>query len=123
MNNETVNILSLNDHIMKIVNEESSIIKTSTAPIYLNNNKKPMLLGSGILLKIDSHYFLISAAHVLIDNGLVYYIPYSGDFYNISGKCDGVYVKENKDRVKDKFDFAILKLDDRSKEGLEKDYT
>ncbi|MCG6195529.1 hypothetical protein LFX25_20005 [Leptospira sp. FAT2] len=115
-------IVTLKEHFKDIISDKQGLIKKSVIPIYIMNKSKVYQLGSAVLITLDSKYFLISAAHVLMDNGTEYYAPYLGDIYKISGVITGVYVEEITKRKEDKYDFAILELDEVCLNGLKNDY-
>jgi len=92
-------------------------------PIYCECNKDFLtLLGSGILLKIQTDYILITAAHVIDDSekgNLA--IP----FENTLNGLDGFYcspIPVGKTRDDDMYDFAFAFLNSRTVDGLLRNY-
>lgn len=68
-------------------------------------------IGSGILLKIDDDYFLVSAAHVIEENKIrQMFIPNGKEFIAIEGDFKGIALEEGQNREDDKIDLAVVKL-------------
>ena len=83
----------------------------SVRPIYGSTSSgRPDHIGSAVLFKVDSHHFLITAAHVIDwKKEATLYVGGEKEFIELRGDCYST-VHESGDREKDKYDFAILKL-------------
>lgn len=65
--------------------------------------------GTGVFVQIGTHYFLVSAAHVLERYG-EFFIFLSQEYEIIKPGGD-TYINRTGDRAKDPFDIAVLRLD------------
>jgi hypothetical protein len=59
----------------RVMEQCSLEIARCTIPLYGLQDARPVLNGSGVLLEIGEHYFLLSAAHVL-DVAAIHKFPY-----------------------------------------------
>lgn len=68
-------------------------------------------IGSGVLLKVDEDYFLVSAAHVLEEKMIrEMFIPNGTELIPIEGDFKGIALKEGQKRENDKIDIAVVRL-------------
>ncbi|WP_452231673.1 hypothetical protein [Lacinutrix sp. MEBiC02595] len=115
----------MNDLEELFFNKQESLIKemvkTTILFFIVDENKKPNALGTGVLVKIESDYYIWTAAHVIDNDIRNIAISISGNKAIYPG---GVWIKnENNDRNNDDIDVAILKLNSETTKDLIKHYT
>lgn len=74
-----------------------------------NGNPKPY--GTGVFVEVDSNYFMLTAAHVT-DNVEIYVRTGKNNILRLGGDFTYNIVANESERKKDKYDIAIIKLDD-----------
>ena len=96
------------------INQALQDRKNCHCPIIGADEKsKPYLVGTGVVLYIDSKLFIASAAHVLDENAITtMYTFLNGKQQIIEGEVH-VTTKPENDRNKDKIDVAIFRVSDR----------
>lgn len=104
------NILS--EEIKERVNNVAKKFLPSIRPIYgVDVKSEPVHIGSCVLFKVDTHHFLITAAHVIDCNqcttlyigGQKHLVPIKGQ-YHVTSPSGG-------NRNNDKFDIAFMDID------------
>ncbi|MCG6170127.1 hypothetical protein LFX25_19680 [Leptospira sp. FAT2] len=91
-----------------------SFYQNVVVPIFVKRDKQYFLIGTGFILGHRKDHFLISANHVVKDNGKEFYTHDKGRFVNITGTLNQpVIINENK-VLKDliDIDFCTIKLSD-----------
>lgn len=96
-----------------------NVIKSYTCMLLIDESNYKVY-GTGILIQIQDHYFLISAAHVFDKYG-EFFIPLSKD-YEIIKPGGTVYNHNAVNRDKDIIDIGVLKLDDKCVPHLLRSY-
>lgn len=112
-NKETPDIKKARQFWDSIYETAAPFVNHHTIPIFINKDGELKLHGTGILIKHENQYFLVSAAHVLEINN-------SNDIVLGSSATNGLplnkyakftpHIKEIKDREKDKIDLAVVML-------------
>ncbi|EMM77604.1 hypothetical protein LEP1GSC040_1745 [Leptospira santarosai str. 2000030832] len=87
-------------------------------PIFTLNHGFPHYVGTGILLNLLDRHFILSAAHVLLDNSNNILIPINGDLVQIDEEIKGTSIPKNKTRNEDRFDVAVLELNNSTSEQI-----
>ncbi|HMN49022.1 MAG TPA: hypothetical protein PKD67_07810 [Ignavibacteriaceae bacterium] len=93
-------------------------------PIFLRHNLKNTLtqIGTGVLLRIDEHTFLFTAAHVIDEIKYGYLlIPTNSGLKEIEGSYSYLDISKNKTRKDDIYDIGYYKLDNDFVKSLHKD--
>ncbi|MHA2061781.1 MAG: hypothetical protein ACW963_05780 [Candidatus Sifarchaeia archaeon] len=95
------------------MNETLQARKACHCPIIgADERSKPYLVGTGVVLSIDSQIFIASAAHVFDENEITsIYTFLEGKDQIIEGEIQATS-KPGNNRDEDKIDIAILKVDD-----------
>jgi len=92
------------------VEEVGNKFLDSVRPIYgisERSSPTPVLVGTCMFLKVDSKYFLVTAAHVIDHNrASTLYLGAGGSLFQIEGEFWET-VAPGGDRIKDKMDFAF----------------
>lgn len=110
MKNELTKRLKL---IKSRMNNALQARKACHCPIFgADKISKPYLVGTGVVLDIDSQIFIASAAHVFDENNITsIYTFLEGINQIIEGQIQATS-KPGNDRDEDKIDIAIYKVDD-----------
>ncbi len=78
-------------------------------------------IGSGVLLEINKHKYLVSAAHVLEPQYVEWMtIPNGEDLVEIEGKLVTTEIPKSGERSDDKMDLGIVQLSEDCAKGIEK---
>ena len=101
----------LRQQISKHSNSVAKKLLPSVRPIYMASDRdSPELIGSGVIIKVENYYFLITAAHLLDQlRGLGMYIGGEKTVVDITGQL--IIVATNSGSGdKDKIDFAFTEI-------------
>ena len=116
-------ISNIEEYISDLVKSDSDIMIKSCIPIYREIKEgRPDPGGTGILFEYNENYFLVSAAHVILDIKEPLFIPYENDFWSLTGECAGIELPNSNKREEDIFDFAFTKLESDVVEKLKIEY-
>ncbi|TGM68661.1 hypothetical protein EHQ94_07055 [Leptospira meyeri] len=117
-------IFTLKSHIRDLVNRANVQIEKSTIPIFKESEKKlPFQYGTGVLLEIENRYFLISAAHTILDESPKIYLPFGDEVKHVGGNIVGTKLPASGFRNDDRIDLASLELQDSLIDDLKKYFT
>lgn len=95
--------------------------KTTILFLIVEDVKSPKALGTGVLVRVDSDYYIWTAAHVIDKNIRDIAIPIGGSNVTYPG---GKWIKnKSENRSSDDIDIAILKLNTETAKTLSKYYT
>lgn len=100
------------------MNKANIELKKHIVPIYIpDDNEKPFLTGSGVLLKIGTKHFIISSAHVFDGNSERPRYTFGGcnTFMELTGECHKT--KHCDSSLDDKYDLVVLDLKDNFDEN------
>lgn len=115
--------MKLSEDMDKQVFECGKKVQDSICSIYsLDGSGNPQLTGTAILLNINNYYFLISAAHVLSDNGQNLFFPYNKDLHGIGGINHSTSLTFLSSRDEDKIDISIFELDSNIRDKFLSEY-
>lgn len=93
--------------------EESKNAYKSTCHFITLEDNNPKPCGTGVFVEIESNYFMLTAAHVT-DEIEIYVRTGKNDILKLGGDFICNRVANQDERKKDKYDIAIVKLDDVS---------
>jgi hypothetical protein len=111
------------DIVKSRMNDVLQSRKSAHCAILGHNQKlEPYLIGTGVILEVNSMLFIVSAAHVFDekDSTTLYLfldeqvLPVNGELY-----CT---VKPNNNRIEDKIDVAVLRVDNNQEVQIRKLY-
>jgi hypothetical protein len=85
--------------------------KGSVCPIFRTNEQGTEQFGSGVLVRIGEHHFLLTAAHVLDDSERYdLLIPGRDGLKGLNGHFAGMRMPSSGNRSDDRYDIAYVKL-------------
>jgi len=90
---------------------ESKNAYKSTCHFVTIENGNPKPYGTGVFVEIDSNYFMLTASHVT-DEIEIYIRTGKNDVLKLGGDFTCNIVANESERKKDKYDIAIIKLED-----------
>ena len=100
------------DNLVALAHEAADVLTRVSIPLYLRDNDRPWLCGTGFIVKADAAHYLVSAAHVLDDakeKGLFFYSEPSRPRF-VAGPLRRSSNRDN--RATDPFDIVVVKLAD-----------
>lgn len=109
-------------HNIDLIKHHQELQKTANNDAYectchflIKEKGVPQPFASGVFINIDENHFLFTAAHVAEENmDNIYIISNKNKLYRLGGDWIINKLEDGGDRTLDKFDVAILKLDEES---------
>ena len=110
---EQERLKQINELKNKIYKPRLSRIAKSTFCFFTDDHTgNPVPAGSGVLLKVNGNYFLVTAAHVLAEHLNSTYIIIGHDAIVIGGIAMSTPMPPSLSRDDDKIDLTVLKISD-----------
>ena len=121
---EIENMRKINELRNKIFKTRVDSVFQSTICFFCNDEKTGIApAGSGVFIKYNDNYYVVSAAHVLAEHYNDTFVILDDNELKIGGQLISSKMPKSESRGDDKIDISIIKVDEKSEKALLKSFS